>query len=419
MDSSSVAAGSSKDKLILLTGLITYGVGQTLLIVIFGPMARDLGLSDMQFGALISASNLVIIFSSPRWGLASNDLGRRTVFVIGLLGFAAGYAGFAFGIQAGLLDWFPATPLLGAVFATPLFLTLLAARLLYGVFAGAVQPAAGAYIADTTDKASRAKGMALVAASGGLGSILGPVVGGVLAEINPLVPFYVVAGFAVLTAGWAQTQLVEPNKHAAPEQGPKMKFTDPRVFPYLFGWFIIFLVFTGVQTVTAFFVEDRIGISGEQSIIRVTSIAVFCMAMVTVLVQIGVMQVLKLQPRTLLRFSLILFGVSVWVLSLADTVMLLFVAYGLMGLTASFAMPSLSAAASLSVEPHEQGAAAGLITAAPAVGMIFGPFLATVFYNQNVLLPLYMGAIAMVLTGLGFWFVNTPLATEQSNDTAG
>ena len=104
--SPAAAAGSSKDRLILLIGLITYGVGQTLLIVIFGPMARELGLSDMQFGALISASNLVIIFSSPRWGLASNDLGRRTVFVIGLLGFAAGYAGFAFGIQAGMFGCF-------------------------------------------------------------------------------------------------------------------------------------------------------------------------------------------------------------------------------------------------------------------------------------------------------------------------
>ena len=407
------AAGSSKDRIILLTGLITYGVGQTLLIVIFGPMARELGLSDVQFGALISASNLVIIFSSPRWGFASNALGRRTVFVIGLLGFAVGYAGFAFGIQAGLWGWFGASPLLGLAFATPLFLILLAARLLYGVFAGAVQPAASAYIADTTDRASRAKGMALVAASGGLGSILGPVVGGLLAEVHPLAPFYMVAGFSVAVAFWANAKLVEPKKHEATDTGPKMKFTDRRVLPYLFGWFGIFLVFTGIQTITAFFVEDRIGVTGEQAIIRITSIAVFCMAIVTVMVQIGVMQLLKLQPRTLLRYSLIFFGLSIWVLSQAESLAMLFVSYALMGLTASFAMPSLSAAASLSVEAHEQGAAAGLITAAPAVGMIFGPFLATVFYEQNVLMPMYIGGAMMVLTGITFWFVNTPIAPDK------
>ncbi len=411
--SPTAAAGSSKDRLILLAGLITYGVGQTLLIVIFGPMARELGLSDVQFGALISSSNLVIIFSSPRWGLASNNLGRRAVFVIGLLGFAAGYAGFAFGIQGGLWGWLSGSPLLGLAFATPLFLLLLGARLLYGVFAGAVQPAASAYIADTTDRASRAKGMALVAASGGLGSILGPVVGGLLAEIHPLAPFYVVAAFAVLVAIWAKAQLVEPQKHQAPDSGPKMKFTDRRVLPYLYGWFVIFLVFTGIQTVTAFFVQDRIGVTGEQAIIRITSTAVFCMAIVTVIVQIGIMQLLKLQPRTLLRYSLILFGFSIWILSQAQTLPLLFISYALMGLTASFAMPSLSAAASLSVEAHEQGAAAGLITAAPAVGMIFGPFLATVFYHQNALLPMYIGGALMVLSGVAFWFVNTPIAPDK------
>ena len=401
-----VVAGSGKDKLILLTGLITYGVGQTLLIVIFGPMARDLGLSDIQFGALISVSNMVIIFSSPRWGLASNTLGRRLVFVIGLLGFAFGYVALALGIQAGM--W-------GLLTSSGLFLALLGARLAYGVFAGAVQPAAAAYVADTTDEASRAKGMALVAASGGLGSIIGPVVGGLLAEINPLIPFYVVAGFAVVVAIWAQTTLVEPAKHVAPAEGPRLKFTDRRILPYLFGWFIIFLVFTGIQTITAFFVKDQLGVAGQHEIIRVTSTAVFCMAIATVFVQIMVMQFLKLQPRVLLRTSLICFGLSLWVLAQVDTVPMLFVAYALMGLTASFAMPSLSTAASLSVEPHEQGAAAGLITAAPAVGMIFGPFLAATVYTQNAQLPMYIGSAVMVLAGVGFWFVNTPLVPEESS----
>jgi len=115
----------------------------------------------------------------------------------------------------------------------------------------------------------------------------------------------------------------------------------------------------------------------------------------------------------LLRTAIALFGVSLWLLSLADNMAMLFFAYGLMGLTASFVMPSLSAAASLSVEPHEQGAAAGLITAAPAVGMIFGPFLAAAAYTINPLLPMYVGGAVMVLTGLAFWFVNTPLVPHE------
>jgi len=392
-------AGGKRDKTILLVGLITYGIGQSLLYVIFGPLARDIGLTETQFGVLISASNVALIFSSPRWGRASDRLGRRAVFVMGLVGFAVGYAGLAFGVQVGLWGW---------VVATPLFMALLAARLVYGVFAGGVNPAAAAYIADTTDAASRAKGMALVAASGGIGSIVGPAVGGVLAEIGPVFPMYAAAAVALFAAAWAQFGLVEPQSHASAQEGPSLKFTDPRIFPYLYGWFIIFLVFTAVQVITAFYVTDRIGIVGRQDVIRVTSLALVSMALVTVVVQVVVMQTVKLQPRLLLRSALICFGLSLWVLAAVSSVAGLVLAYALMGLTASFAMPSLSAAASLSVEPHEQGAAAGLLTAAPTLGMIFGPALGAALYQQNIFLPLYLGGAAMILSGMYFWFVKVP-----------
>jgi MFS family permease len=145
----------SKDRAILLFGLVTYGMGQSLLYVIFGPLARDLGLAEWQFGVLISSSNVAIVAFSPMWGRASQARGRKIIFIFGLMGYAVGYGALAFGIQIGL--WAIMT-------ATPLFFALLASRLIYGVMASAISPAATAYIADTTDKENRSAGMALVAA---------------------------------------------------------------------------------------------------------------------------------------------------------------------------------------------------------------------------------------------------------------
>ena len=96
---------AARARLILLFGLVTYGMGQSLLYVIFGPLARDIGLAEWQFGVLIAASNVAIVICSPLWGRASESLGRKTVYLLGMVGFAAGYAGLAFGIQAGLLGW--------------------------------------------------------------------------------------------------------------------------------------------------------------------------------------------------------------------------------------------------------------------------------------------------------------------------
>ena len=40
-----------RDRLILLVGLITYGMGQSLLFVIFAPLARQLDIQEWQLGS--------------------------------------------------------------------------------------------------------------------------------------------------------------------------------------------------------------------------------------------------------------------------------------------------------------------------------------------------------------------------------
>jgi MFS family permease len=392
-------SAASRDKLILLFGLVTYGMGQSLLYVIFGPLARDIGLSEAQFGILIAASNVALVFSAPRWGRASQSMGRKPVFIIGLIGYAVGYAVLAIGLQIGL--WGLLAPL-------PLFFLLLGARLIYGIVCGGIQPAATAYIADTTDESSRAQGMALLAASGGIGTIIGPAFGGFLAGFGAVVPMYSAAVLAVGAAIWSYVSLREPERHASSSQAIKVRFNDPRVFPYLFGWFVIFMVFTAVQVVTPFYIEDHFGVTGRDAVIRVAMIALLSMALVTLVVQIVIMQVWKLSPRVLLRVAFFIIGIDLFVLAYADSLLMLYLAYAGMGLSFAMAMPGLNAAASISVESAEQGAVAGLLGAAPTLGMVFGPILGGAVYTLAPNWPMIGGAIACVALGVYFQFVQVP-----------
>jgi MFS family permease len=395
----------SRDKAILLFGLVTYGMGQSLLYVIFGPLARDLGLAEWQFGVLISASNVAIVLFSPMWGRASQSRGRKTIFIVGLIGFAVGYAALAFGIQIGL--W-------AIITATPLFFALLAARLVYGVMASAISPAATAYIADTTDEANRAAGMALVAASGGIGTILGPVLGGVLALIGPVVPMYTAAGLAIVAAILSGAKLTEPARHADLDTSANVSVFDARIFPYLFGWFIIFMVFTGIQTIAAFYIEDRLGFEDSSDVTAVTSIALFCMAIVTLVVQIVIMQVWKLSPKFLLRTSFLLFGAVLTVFALSDGLLIFYLSFAGMGLAFAMAAPGLNTAASLAVEPREQGAVAGWLSSAPAFGMIFGPALGGILFKYSSVVPILSGAALSVLMGIAFFFISIPEPAEAA-----
>lgn len=398
-----------RDKAILLFGLVTYGIGQSLLYVIFAPLSRDLGLTEWQFGALISASNVALVIFSPMWGRVSQSAGRKTVFIIGLIGYAAGYALLGFGIQIGLWAWL--APL-------PLFFLLFGARLVYGSLASAISPAATAYIADTTDEQNRSAGMALIAASGGIGTIIGPAFGGLLAKIGPVVPMYAASVLAVIAAILAAAKLTEPARHVDTESNIRLRILDGRIFPYLLGWFVIFMVFTAVQVITAYYIEDRFGVTDRAEVISVASIALLSMAVVTLVVQIGVMQILKLRPKILLRTAYFIFAGTLLLFAFSNSLLFMYISYAGMGLSFALAAPGLNAAASLAVEEREQGAVAGLLSSAPAFGMVFGPFLGGVVYNAAPSLPMLGGAALSIIVGVGFLFVTIPDPVDRSESAA-
>lgn len=68
---------------------------------------------------------------------------------------------------------------------------LFVSRLLGGVGAALIMPAVMAYVADTTSFEERAKGMGLINAAITTGFIIGPGIGGYLAELGMRVPFSV------------------------------------------------------------------------------------------------------------------------------------------------------------------------------------------------------------------------------------
>jgi MFS family permease len=400
-----VAAGSGKDRTILLAGLITYGVGQSLLFIILMPLGLEMGMSGGQLGMIISISNLAILFTAPVWGKTSDSWGRRTVFVIGMTGFGVGYGLLALGMHIGMA---------GVVLGLPLFLGLLAARLFYGAFAGAAQPAAQAYIADTTDAASRPQGMAMIAAAGGLGTIVGPVFAGFLAKIDPLVPMYAAAFVGLLSAVWAQFRLTEPERHEHKEKGEGMFRVFKLIFPYLLGWCIVFFVFTSIQLIAGLLLKSQLGVTDTDELIAIIRNAFIFMAIMTVIMQVIVMQKIKMQPRLLLRVAFILFGLVLLVLPSATTTYEIYGVFVGMGFAVSLVMPSLTASASLTLGPQDQGVGAGLLAAAPTVGMVLGPMSMGFLFEQSAVLSIQLCAALVIVAGIYFWFVDVPLVDVTS-----
>nr|WP_297307469.1 TCR/Tet family MFS transporter [uncultured Flavobacterium sp.] len=108
---------------------------------------------------------------APIIGNLSDKFGRRPVLLISLLAFGLDYILLAI------------APTIGLVFL---------GRIIAGI-TGASISTASAYIADVSTPENRAKNFGMIGAAFGVGFIIGPVIGGLLGQFGPRVPFVAAA----------------------------------------------------------------------------------------------------------------------------------------------------------------------------------------------------------------------------------
>lgn len=147
--------------------LIALGYGVILPVLPFYTerLALNEGISgdqiSIQVGWLTGIYPLLQLFFAPLWGRMSDKVGRKPLILLGLLGFVI-------------------MQLLTSM-ATSL-LVLYTARIIGGAFSSALYPVGNAFISDLTSLETRAQGFALSGAAISLGVVLGPSIGGFLAQ---------------------------------------------------------------------------------------------------------------------------------------------------------------------------------------------------------------------------------------------
>ena len=129
------------------------------------------------YGAwLLFAYAFTQFLCAPLIGNLSDQFGRRPVLLCSLLGFGIDYIFLALAPSYG---W------------------LFIGRIIAG-FTGASFTTAAAYIADISTAETRAKNFGMIGAAFGLGFIIGPALGGLLAGLGIRAPFYAAAGLCLL-----------------------------------------------------------------------------------------------------------------------------------------------------------------------------------------------------------------------------
>lgn len=142
----------------------------------------DTGAAAETYGVFATAWALMQFLWSPLMGVLSDRFGRRPVLLISLAGLGLDYVLMAL---APTLRW------------------LFVGRVISGITA-ATYSTATAYITDVTPRERRAAAYGYVGAAWGVGFVVAPAIGGLLAQWHPRAPFWVAAALTLANAayGW-------------------------------------------------------------------------------------------------------------------------------------------------------------------------------------------------------------------------
>lgn len=378
---------NKKNLWILILIMIINALGFSIIVPLIYPFTKQFGITAHTLGLLITSFSIAQFIATPLLGSLSDKYGRKPILILCLLGTTFSFILFAEARSA---------------------LMLFGARILDGATGGNIS-VAQAVISDSTTAQERAKSFGYLGASFGVGFILGPLLGGVLSEINLAAPFYFSAGLALTGALLTYFFLKETNLNRDSHKVRKQPVFDfwvpfkslrrPVVGTAILIGFLMaiaqFSMIIGFQT----FNVDVLKLSPLY-------IGLFFTAFgsVGILMQLlglpWLLRILKTKPLILI-ISLPMTGIALFMAGFTHSLFPFAACLLFYGLFNALRDPMLNSIISENTHTNEQGHILGINQSYISIGQIIGPLLAGFisFYSINYI---FIAAAVFIFIALPF-----------------
>lgn len=384
---------------IILFCQLSVGMGQSLLLVLMPPLARDIGIADYLIGYIFTASALVLMLVSPFMGRLSDLYGRKIFITLGMFGYSLSVFLFAYIADLSLAAFWS---------AGTIFILLALMRVIYALFYAGVTPAATGFVVDIFPQAEHTQNIGKLQASMGVGMILGPLLGLATLSYGLTTPMYISAVLGVKTFVLALIYIREPKITRDAKSQTKLKLFDKRIFSYIFIGFSFFFCLSGLQLTSGLFLQDKFHLSSDM-VARYSSIMMIIAALSMISVQIIIVAKLKTHPRYLLKYGVLLGFIGLVLLLLASNIYMFWFAVAVFAAGLGGVGPGFVAAAVSSVNKNETAAVAGVATSGQALGFMIAPGLMSSIYMWNIYAPFIVLTLLMAVLTLYVFNSKAPL----------
>ena len=364
---------------ILLMNLFIAFLGIGLIIPVLPTLMNELNISGATVGFLTAAFALTQLIVSPFAGRAADKFGRKIMIVLGL--FIFGLSEFLFGLGKTVE-------------------VLFISRILGGVSGAFIMPAVTAFIADTTDMTTRPKALGYMSAAISTGFIIGPGIGGFLADIGIRVPFYTAGVLGVLAAILSIVLLTEPDrkeisisKEVAGKQSSLKKIMMPM---FLIAFIVIFVSSFGLAAFESFFslfVDHKFSFTPRDIAIAITGGAIL-----GAIFQVALFDKLTklIGEISLIRWSLVLSGILVFVLTLVNSYWAIMAVVFTVFIGFDLIRPAVTTYLSR-IAGNDQGFVGGMNSFFTSLANVLGPIIGGQLFDIDINYPFYFGAVVVAI----------------------
>lgn len=355
--------------------LVFLGIG--LVVPVLPVYLKDLGLKGSDLGILVAVFALAQMIISPFGGTLADKLGKKLIICIGL---------FLFAISEFLF----------AVSHT--FELLIISRVLGGFSAGMVMPGVTGMIADISPSSDKAKNFGYMSAIINSGFILGPGIGGFLAEFSHRLPFYV-AGVSGLVALILSIVFIHNPKKATidgftkyqPELLSKINwkvFLTPIILTLVLAFGL-----SSFETLFPLYTADKAHYSPLDISIAITGGGIFG-AVFQVFFFDKFMKYFS--ELTFITYALIYSAIILAALTLTNSYWAIMVVSFVVFIGFDMIRPAITNYFS-NIAGDRQGFAGGLNSTFTSMGNFIGPLVAGTLYDINFEFPIYMAVLVMII----------------------
>lgn len=364
---------------LLLLNLFIAFLGIGLVIPVLPSIMNELSISGTVVGYLTAAFALTQLIVSPFSGKAVDRFGRKIIIVIGL--FIFGISEFLFGLGKTIE-------------------VLFISRILGGVSAAFIMPAVTAFIADITTIETRPKALGYMSAAISTGFIVGPGIGGFLAEIGIRVPFFTAGILGGTAAILSIILLREPERVEEPEidmETMNKSSLGKILMPKFLIAFIVILVssfgLAAFESFFALFADHKFAFTPNDIAIAITGGAIIG-AIFQVVVFDRLMKVLG--EINVIRVSLILSAVLVFAITIVNSYWMIMIVMFTIFIGFDLIRPAVTTYLSR-IAGNEQGFVGGMNSFFTSLANVLGPIVGGIMFDIDINYPFYFATVVIII----------------------